>query len=76
MKAPRQTPALTSHLLDGYGTRQGPQVRVADPRVLGLDGLQQLAGQVQASVGTPLGLWGEPDGVEGEGGGLLMGCKG
>ena len=42
----------TAELLDGASATQSPQIRVGDPRELGLDGLEEVAGSLQTGVGT------------------------
>lgn len=49
-------------LLDGAGTSQGPQVGVGDPGELGLDGLQEVSGVLETSVGAVVGLGGKSHG--------------
>ena len=51
-----------AHLLHSNHTSEGPEVGVCDARVLFLDGLEQVAGHVQAGIGAPLGLGGEAHG--------------
>ncbi len=46
----------TAHVLNGSCTGQGPQVRVADPRELCLDGLQHVARNLQTGISRILAL--------------------
>lgn len=55
---PRDDGAL--HLLHGADARQRPQVRVRDPGELLLDGLEEVAGVLQAGVGAVVRLGREP----------------
>lgn len=50
----------TAHLLDGSNAGQSPQIAVRDPGELLLEGLEELASNVQTGVGTVLRLRGEP----------------
>ena len=46
----------TAHVLNGSCAGQGPQIRVADPRKLVLDGLQHVARNLQTGIGGILAL--------------------
>ena len=45
-----------THVLNGDGASQRPQVGVRDPRELGLDLVHVGTGQTQTGIGTPLGF--------------------
>lgn len=48
-----------TQLLDGAGAGQGPEVGVGDPWELGLDGLEEITGVVEAGIGAVVGFRGE-----------------
>lgn len=52
----------SSHLLDSTNSSKNPQVGVGDPRVLGLNGLNSVTGNLQTGIGSVVGLGGETHG--------------
>lgn len=51
---------LTTHGLHSYSSSQCPEVSIADPWVLGLDGVQHLLSNIEASICTMVNLRREP----------------
>ena len=68
----------TLHLLDGGDATEDPEIGVGEPRELGLDGLEEVAGGEQAGVGAVVGLGGEAHGgtvAATSSGGLVKGAR-
>jgi hypothetical protein len=64
------------HLLDSSNTSKNPEIGVADPGELLLDGVEEVAGSVKTGVGTVVALRGESHGSTVAATGLSLGIVG